>query len=48
MQIEALFSRFAECPTHREQTLLLTSMVHAIQLGSMQSLIWNDVGKETT
>ena len=29
---------------HRNQLILLTSIVHAIELGCMQALIWNSVG----
>ena len=35
-----------DCPAHRDQILLLTTIVHSIQLGCMQSLIWNKVGDE--
>ena len=45
MQVCALFEKFLECPKHRDQLIMYTSIVHAIQLGCMQALIWNDVGK---
>jgi hypothetical protein len=34
-----------ECPQHRDQIVLLTSIIQSVQLGCMQSLVWNDIGK---
>jgi len=43
--VKLVFDKFVKCPLHRNQIILLTSIVHAIELGCMQALIWNDVGK---
>ena len=43
-KIKNLFDKFAECPAHRNQILLLTTIIQAIELGCMQALIWNSVG----
>ncbi len=43
--VKAVFDKFVKCTVHRNQIILLTSIVHAIELGCMQALIWNDVGK---
>lgn len=43
--VKTVFDKFIKCPLHRNQIILLTSIVHAIELGCMQALIWNDVGE---
>ncbi len=43
--VKEMFDKFVKCGVHRNQIILLTSIVHAIELGCMQALIWNDVGK---
>jgi mediator of RNA polymerase II transcription subunit 12 len=42
--IKLLFDKIFENSVHKEQIVMFTSIVQAIELGSMQSLIWNDVG----
>lgn len=46
--IKYLFDKIFENSVHKEQIVILTSIVQAIELGSMQSLIWNDVGDGKT
>ena len=46
--IKQLFDKMTECPLHREQIVMLTTIVHAVQLGCMQSLVWNDIGDSKT
>ncbi len=43
-EVKSLFDKIFQSSAHREQLILLTSIVHAIQLGCMQALIWNNVG----
>jgi hypothetical protein len=40
-----IFKNIISCPLHRDEVMLLISIVHSIQLGCMQALIWNDVGE---
>jgi hypothetical protein len=35
------------CPAHREDLVILTTIIHAIQLGCMQALVWNDIGMKS-
>lgn len=42
--IKTLFNKFIQCPFHHDQIILLISIVHAVQLGCVQALIWNKVG----
>ncbi|CAF0769772.1 unnamed protein product, partial [Brachionus calyciflorus] len=46
--IKSIFDKFTQCPVHRDQLIQLLSIVHAVQLGCMQALIWNKVGDGQT
>jgi hypothetical protein len=46
--IKLVFDKIFENSLHKEQIIMLTSIIQAIELGSMQSLIWNDVGDGKT
>lgn len=43
--VKQVFNKMLDCPIHREPLVQLITIVHAIQLGCMQALIWNNVGK---
>jgi hypothetical protein len=43
-----VFTKYLECPSHKDALVLLTSILHSIVLGCSQALLWNNIGDGKT